>query len=273
VQPKPIQSSQNPTIKAVAKLRTSRGRKQQNRIIIDGEREVLRALESGIALEAVFVPAEQRDVSAVSDWQAKQDGAFDVYVVKKQAFSKIAFGNRQEVVAIAPTPVRDLDSFRLPKNGTIGVLERIEKPGNVGAVLRSADGAGLDGIICVDPGTDLFNPNAIRASLGTIFSTQIAVASFEQFEAWSNKNALHHFLAKCDASAQPYDDPSVYLDVSDSPVSIVLGSESQGLSGNWDRLPRARSLTIPMRGSVDSLNIAASAAVFFYEVQRHRQFG
>ena len=227
-------------------------------------------------IEAVFVlqasdgDAEQRNL----DWLNETDSArFDRFAVDARAFEKISFGNRQEVVAVAEMPERQLDTLELPRPATIAVLERIEKPGNVGAVFRSADGAGIDAVVLVDCVSDLFNPNAIRASLGTIFTMPCATTGFDEFQRWSEELGLHHLLAKCDAGARSFDEKALAEELKSDAVAIVLGSESMGLTSRWDAVPRKQNVTIPMAGTADSLNISAAAAVFFYTFRGIRRSG
>ena len=247
-----IASPQNATLKRAVKLRTRRGREDQQRIIIDGQRELEHALSSDIEFEAIFCsenePAER--------WF---DRVPDVYVVADRAFEKLAFGNRREAVGIAKTPQRELHQLALPPQPRLGVLEGIEKPGNMGAIMRSADGAGLDALIMIDLRTDLFNPNAIRASLGTIFSLQVATATFGEYQQWIQNRPLHQYLAICDADAVDYRHVN-----SSQECAIVLGNEAVGLSDHWRSIENATPVVIPMRGSADSLNVASAAAVFFY---------
>lgn len=273
---KRIQSPQNPTIKSASKLRTARGRQQQNRIVIDGTREVQRALQCGIEIETVFLPSSPESdetIEAQFDWLLSDSNkaVFNVYAVDMRAFEKVSFGNRMEAVAIAKTPERRLEQLNLTKPATIAVLECIEKPGNVGAVLRSADGAGLDAVVLVDCISDLFNPNAIRSSLGTIFALPIAETTFDEFRAWQDKNDVTCLLAKCDVGAYSFDDDRLYSSLADSSLAIVLGSESEGLTTRWDGIERSQNVTIPMMGIADSLNISAAAAVFFYVIRGKRR--
>lgn len=251
-----LDSPQNSTIKSVARLRTRRGRQQQGCIIVDGRREVQRAVDAGIHLKAIFVHEGQAD-----EWS---NVTANVYSVSERAFAKIAFGDRHEVIAVCETPNRSLDGLSITPAATIGVLECIEKPGNIGAVIRSADGAGLDAIILVEPVTDLFNPNAIRSSLGTIFSMPTATAHFEQYRAWAERNSLRHLLAACDDQAENYLDADFR-----PPCAIVLGSEAQGLTPRWNALSGNR-ITIPMQGRADSLNVASTASVLFFKSQEER---
>lgn len=260
-----IDSPQNATIKSVAKLRTRRGRQQQERIIIDGQREVSRAIVSGIEIESIFLQQPSAHSDEAERWSEVAKGA-QIYGVGERALAKIAFGDRQEVVAVAKTPNRSLEQLLLGESPQlIAVLESIEKPGNVGAVMRSADAAGIKTVILVDPATDLFNPNAIRASLGTIFSLQVASTSFDEYLTWSKQREIKHFLAKCDSSAKDYGTVSSVSKATD--MAIVLGSEAKGLSHHWNSVS-GTSIKIPMRGIADSLNISAAAAVLFYEYSK-----
>ena len=248
-----IDSPQNATIKSVAKLRTRRGREQQQRIVVDGFREVQRAADHGVEFESVFC-LESHEIETWSQF------AQNCYVVSERAFEKIAFGHRKEVVGVARTPTRTLPQLSLGDHAKIAVLEGVEKPGNAGAVMRSADGAGLDALIIVDGTTDLFNPNAIRASLGTIFSLQIAQSTFAEYVEWSAQQGLQHYLAVCTPEAKDYST----VDFPESSFAIVLGSEASGLTDAWNEVGNTHPITIPMQGVADSLNLASSAAILFY---------
>lgn len=185
-----------------------------------------------------------------------------IHHVSARAFDKIAFGDRQEIVAVVVTPQRSLDEIKLGACPCIGVLEFVEKPGNVGAVLRSADGAGIDAVVIVDEGTDLFNPNTIRASLGTVFTQQAVSVTFEQYRDWAQQNSFLHFLAKSDGDVSYH-----AANYRSQPSAIVLGSESHGLTDRWTSLPHA-SIQLPMRGKADSLNVSVAASILFYEAMK-----
>ena len=261
--PNRIDSPQNPRVKATARLRTHRGREQQGRIIIDGTRELRRAIECGIQVESIFVSENlATSPQGLDEWS--ESGA-SVFLLLGKAFEKVAFGQRQEVVGVARTPDCSLEQITLGGDAKVAVLERIEKPGNLGAVLRSADGAGMDAVILVDPVTDLFNPNAIRASLGTIFAMKVASATFEQYQEWLTNHPLHQFLAICDPSAKSYERVDF-----DRPCAIVLGSEADGLSDRWSQLEDSEGIMLPMRGIADSLNVSVAAAVLFYAAMAKR---
>jgi TrmH family RNA methyltransferase len=145
----------------------------------------------------------------------------------------------------------------------VAVVESIEKPGNLGAVLRSADAAGVSAVVATGGGTDIFNPNVIRASLGTVFTLPVRSASSDDALNWLSEHRLNVFTARVDA-------PRLYTDVAyTGPTAIVLGSEFAGLSSVWNA-SGVTAIKLPMRGAADSLNIAAAAAVLFYEALRQR---
>jgi TrmH family RNA methyltransferase len=260
----PITSLQNQRIKNAVKLRDRRGRDKQRRIIIDGAREIRRAQQAGIALEELFwcdtICTEQVRRAIVDQCETGE-----VFPVTAEVFDKLAFGDRSDgVVAVAAQPDRKLSSFDVPTDGLIVVLEGIEKPGNVGAVLRSADASGVAGVIIADGGTDLFNPNCIRASLGTVFTIPIAVAKSEASLSWLNQRGTKILAARIDGAMWHTD--ANYRGA----TAIVLGSEATGLSERWSDEP-VTAIKLPMLGVADSLNVSATAAVLCYEALRQRE--
>jgi TrmH family RNA methyltransferase len=261
-----ITSVQNPRIKAALKLRERRERDRSGRFLIDGRREIERALAANVIIEEAFVNAESPHYDATAGLlgQLRNVGA-RLYTATEVPFQRVAFGDRNEgVVAIARMPRCDLASLQLPENPLIGVLEGVEKPGNVGAVLRTADAAGLSAVIVADGATDLFNPNTIRASLGAIFTVPIAVASSQETLNWLERHGINIFAARVDGAKE-------YASVSlQGPAAIVLGSEAHGLTNLWN-VPRVTAIALPMLGLVDSLNVSATAAVLFYEASRQRR--
>jgi len=166
-------------------------------------------------------------------------------------------------VAVIRTPATRIEELELPSEPLIVVVEAVEKPGNLGAIIRSADGAGADALITADPRTDLFNPNAIRASLGTIFAVPIAVAPSAVAIAWLRSAGIRIVVARVDGSL-PYTEANLR-----GPLAIVLGSEAHGLAGAWSG-PDIEAVHLPMRGMADSLNVSAAAAILLYEARRQR---
>ncbi len=260
-----ITSMQNRHVKDAVRLRHGRHRERHRRILIDGAREITRAIRAGVNLLEVFVceklctsDDERQLLAMLPDTDA------EVLHVGKPIFEKLAFGHRAEgVLGVAETPSRSLDDLSLPENPLLAVLEGVEKPGNVGAVVRSADAAGLCAVIVADGQTDLFNPNAIRASLGTVFTTPVAAAASEHVLAWLRRRELAVVAARVDG-ALPYTE----VDYS-RPTAIILGSEAAGLSPAWSA-DDITTIRLPMLGEADSLNLSATAAVLFYEALRQR---
>ena len=260
-----ITSLQNPRVKAAVRLRDRRHREKQGRIRIDGARELLRAIRAGVSLVEVFVceplcqAAEARQVLA----ELPECGA-EILEVAAAVFEKLAFGDRLEgVVGVAAMPRPTLSDLTLPQDALVAVLEGVEKPGNVGAVLRSADAAGVSALVVADGRTDLYNPNAIRASLGTIFTMPVCTATVEETLDWLGGHELAIYAARVDGS-------QLYTDVDyRGPAAIVLGSEAEGLTAAWTAAG-VTPIRLPMLGAADSLNVSATAAVLFYEALRQR---
>jgi TrmH family RNA methyltransferase len=263
--PQHITSRQNARVKEAAKLRLGRQRERQGRFVIDGAREILRAIDAGIEIVEAFVceplatgVETLQAVTRLADTQAVRA------TVTEEVFEKLCFGDRTDgVLAIAKTPRRSLDQFKLPAAPLVAVIEGVEKPGNVGAILRSADGAGADAVVVADPRTDLFNPNTIRASLGTVFGAHVCTATSEEVLAWLRALSIPLFTARPDAEL-------IYTEANyRMGAAIVLGSEAEGLSPKWQGAD-VTGVRLPMRGIADSLNVSAAAAVLFYEAQRQR---
>lgn len=263
-----ITSLQNPRIKESIKLRDRRGRERQGRIIIDGTRELERAIDAGVSFVELFYCPELADDSAAQRVHDKLSRtACEQISVTADVFAKLAFGERAEgLIGVAVPPQRTLADLALPPNPLLAVLVGVEKPGNVGAILRSADGAGLSAVIVVDGGTDLFNPNAIRASLGTIFTMPVVAASTAATLEFLSLHHIHPFAARVDGELN-YSQAS-YL----SPTAFVLGSEAHGLPTAWQRA-EISGISLPMCGAADSLNVSTTAAILFYEALRQRRVG
>jgi RNA methyltransferase, TrmH family len=260
-----ITSRQNPRIKEAVKLRARRGRQLQSRFLIDGAREIGHALSAGVRCLEAFIceelcssPECRRAVEALQSTGAEQ------FIVSPTVYAKLAFGDREDgVIAVADTPKRQLENLKLPPQPIVAVMEGIEKPGNMGAILRSADAAGIDAVIVANAGTDLYNPNTIRASLGTVFRENVIEAASAQALAWLQSNSHLIVAARPDAD-------TVYTEVDLSRgAAIVLGSEANGLSSVWSGA-KVTPVRLPMHGLADSLNVSTTAAILFYEALRQR---
>ena len=260
-----ITSLQNPRIKEMIRLRDGRHRRKQGRILIEGVREIERAMRAGILPgELVYCEPLCQDPAVRSILAAAEQNHVELIAVTSQVFEKLAFGSRAEgVVAVAPTPRTSLADLSLVERALIVVLEGVEKPGNVGAVLRSADAAGAGAVIVADGRTDLFNPNAIRASLGTIFTVPVAEAPGRETLQWLLDRRFSVYAARVDGSV-------VYTEADfTGPTAIVLGSEAGGLTEVWSG-EGVQAVRLPMLGVADSLNVSVSAAVILYEAVRQR---
>lgn len=261
-----IRSVQNAQIKAAVKLRDRRGRAQQGRTIIDGLREIRRAIETGFPVETVYVcPSRLAGAEVEAFTQLlKNSPSVSTAEVTPEVMEKLAFGERLEgAVAVAKVPQQSLAEAALPKNPLVVVLEQVEKPGNLGAVLRTMDAVGADLLISADGRTDLFNPNAIRASLGTIFSVPVVAATTAETLEFLRGKGIAMLAARVDGSVG-------YSTVDfRQPTAIVLGSEANGLTEAWQQ-PDVTNIHLPMRGIADSLNVSITAAVLLYEALRQR---
>lgn len=260
-----ITSPQNSRVKNAIRLRDGRFRRRQGQMLIEGVGELRRAIRAGVRPIESFVCqslCEGPETQALLRELAAAGG--EMFQVSQRVFEKMAFGSRSEgVLAVAAIPQSALDSLMLGDNPLVAVLEGVEKPGNLGAVLRSADAAGVSALIAAEPRCDLYNPNAIRASLGTIFSLPVCAATNAETLDWLEKNNMQIIAARVDAAE--------YYTAVDfrRPTAIVLGSEAEGLTAAWNDA-RVRPVRLPMRGAADSLNVSVAAAVMFYEALRQR---
>jgi TrmH family RNA methyltransferase len=260
-----IRSPTNPPIKAAVRLRDRRERDAAGLTLVDGARELLRAIEAGVVVHEAFVSDDLiRTADAVDAVARLRTTGARCWAVTPAVFAKVAFGDRAEgVVAMIRTPATELETLRLPSDPLLVVAEDVEKPGNLGAILRSADGAGVDALIAASPRTDLFNPNAIRASLGTIFSVPVAAAPTNLVLAWLREHGIRILAGRLDGAAL-----ATETDLT-GPLTIAVGAEAEGLDPAWSASDIA-GIRLPMLGVADSLNVAAASAVLLYEARRQR---
>lgn len=265
-----IQSLQNPRIKEVARLRDRRTRRKTGRTLIDGVRELTRALACDFPVtEVFFCPGviDPTDEATLKD-ALQNHPSVEVIRVSQPVLEKLSFGERLEgVVAVARCPQRNLAEIALGENPVIVVLERVEKPGNLGALLRTLDAVGGDLLISADGQTDLYNPNVIRASSGAVFRVPVVEATTEQTLFFLRQIRATICAARVDGF-RVYTD----LDYRDQPIALVLGNEAEGLTDQWTGTD-IEAIHLPMRGIADSLNVSTTAAVLLYEVLRQRNQG
>ena len=272
--PEIITSGQNPKIKALLELQEkSRARREKGLFVVEGQRELDHCIAAGFVPDTIFIcpeiyschperrpePAEGR-----SEGSSFAGEGYKVFHVSKNVYEKIAYREGTEgIIAEMKYKERKLEDIVLSDNPLVIVLESVEKPGNLGAVLRSADAAGADAVIICDPLTDLYNPNLIRASIGAIFSRQVAAATSEETISWLKANNIQILTAQLQDSSLYYDTPMT------GPTAIVMGTESTGLTDIW-RKAADKHIRIPMLGALDSLNVSVSAAILLFEAVRQR---
>lgn len=258
-----ITSTQNPKIKNLLALEKPRERRKQCLFVIEGKKEIGMALEAGYKIGNLFFCEE-----LISKQELETLGTSDKLLipVSKEVFDKIAIReNSGGVLAVAEQKTHRLEEVTLSANPLLLILESVEKPGNLGAILRTADAAGVDAVIICDTQTDFYNPNVIRSSIGCIFTTRTASASSEDTIAWLRKMNIGIYCTYLKAS-QPY-----HLIDFQKPAAIVMGTESTGLSDTWVRASDA-NIIIPMQGVIDSMNVSTAAAVVVFEARRQRGF-
>ncbi|MCI0750743.1 MAG: RNA methyltransferase [Flammeovirgaceae bacterium] len=258
-----ITSTQNPKVKSLLALEKPRERRRQQLFIIEGIREIQWAIEAGYKIGNIFFCDDMVDPDEL-DPAFKKDKL--LVPVSKEVFDKIAVReNSGGIIAVAEMKPHALDQIKLSKNPLLLILESVEKPGNLGAILRTADAAGVDAVIICDPQTDFYNPNVIRSSVGCIFTKQVASATSEETIQWLRKNKIRIYCTYLPAS-KPYHKID-YL----NPSAIVMGTEATGLTSIWTENADA-NIVIPMRGKIDSMNVSTAAAVVIFEANRQRGF-
>jgi len=262
-----ITSSKNDLIKDIVNLQTkSKERRKRGITLIEGVKEISIALKSGIKIEKALFSPEILSLEKLSDILLDQFDTTEKFEIGSEVFSKISYRESTGgIVVLARTPDKKLSNLKLADNSVFIVLESVEKPGNLGAIARIADGAGVSGIIVSDPRADVFSPNSIRASLGCVFTTDVIVADSQETIDWLKANNIKIFAAELNASEKYHN-----LNLRGK-VALVFGTEATGLTDKWIKIADQR-LKIPMLGEIDSLNVSAAVAVVVYEAIRQRNF-
>lgn len=261
-----ITSLQNPRIKKIIKLSgKSKERKTEGRFIIEGARELSLAIGAGYEIDSVFICPDLFAKTEYPDVLKTVDPSI-VYEVTVPVFQKIAYREGSDgLLVIAKIKPNRLQDLTLPANPFIIILEAVEKPGNLGAVLRTADAASADAVIICDPTTDLYNPNTIRSSVGCSFTVPTAVCSSQEALDFLTANNIKSFAAELQASQWYHETDFTH------PSAIVMGTEADGLTDFWLKNAHSR-IKIPMCGQIDSLNVSVSTAVITFEAMRQRGF-
>lgn len=252
-----ITSTQNPKVKRLAALQQkSAERRREGVFVVEGRRELDHCIEAGYEVESIFVCQD-----IVPD---NLPPAAKTYDVSTRVYERIAYrGSTEGIVAIVYAKQLTLNDLKLDDKPFVVVLESVEKPGNLGAVLRSADAAGVDAVIVCDPLTDLYNPNLIRSSIGAIFTVPCVACTSDECIRFLKERGIQILTAQLQDSRLYYD-----VDMR-RPTAIVMGTEATGLTQQW-RLAADAHIRIPMLGRLDSLNVSVSAAVLMYEAVRQR---
>jgi len=263
-----ISSLQNPLIKEFTLLQSkSRERKKNGLFTIEGQREITLAIKGDCRLKTVLFSSEiiaEEDLYVIKDLSNSETNFVEI---STEIYDKLAYRNSTEgILAIAEIKEHSLENFTLTsKNPLILVAEATEKPGNIGALLRTADAANLDGVIIADMKTDLYNPNIIRSSVGCVFTNNIATGSTTEIISFLKENNISIYCAELQASetyhTQDYTKAS----------AIVVGTEATGLSKEWLQYS-TQNIIIPMQGEIDSMNVSVAAGILIFEAKRQRQF-
>ena len=258
-----ITSAQNPKIKDLLALQEkSKERRKKGLFVVEGRRELLHCVEAGYRPHTVFFCP---DIISSGDFDEIADKCDCNYIeVPQHLYDKVAYrGGTEGVIAELHCKDMTLDALNLKENPLVVVLEAVEKPGNLGAVLRSADASGVDAVIVCDPLTDMYNPNLIRSSIGAIFTVPVATATSEDTIKWLKDRNIKIYTAQLQDSEWYYD---TYMK---GGTAIVMGTEATGLTTAWRKAADAH-IKIPMLGKLDSLNVSVSAAILMFEAVRQR---
>ena len=269
-----VTSAQNAKVKTLLALQEkARLRKEMGLFVVEGRRELEHCVRAGFEIDTLFYCPEIVGLAVGHSSAIRQtalpdldilSAAKQVIEVPRELYGKIAYrGGTEGMVAEVKVKERTLGELRLPENPLVVVLEGVEKPGNLGAVLRSADAAGADAVLICDPLTDLYNPNLIRASIGAVFTVPVACCTSDEAIKWLKDNNINIYTAQLQDSSWYYD-----TDMRGG-TAIVIGTEATGLTAAWREAADAH-IRIPMLGELDSLNASVSAAILLFEAVRQR---
>ncbi|MDQ6469143.1 RNA methyltransferase [Flavobacterium sp. LHD-80] len=261
---KQITSVQNPFIKSLVLLQEkSKARKQTGTFLIEGQREISLAIKGGYEIETVlFLP----ELISENEINKLIQNPFQIIEINKEIYQKLAYRDTTEgILAIAKTKSLKLSDLKLSENPLILVVESLEKPGNIGAVLRTADAAKLDAVLIANPKSDLYNPNIVRSSVGCLFTNQIATGTSEEIITFLKEKKINFYSATLQNST------SYHTQNFTEPTALVVGTEATGLTQQW-RDEATQNIIIPMQGEIDSMNVSVAAAILIFEAKRQRGF-
>lgn len=241
----------------------AKARKQSGAFLIEGRREIELAIKGKYELETVLFLPELISESEVTKITKQQ---IPLIEINKEVYQKLAYRDTTEgILAVAKTKALQLSDLNLSPNPLILIAEAPEKPGNIGALLRTADAANLDAVIIANPKSDLYNPNVVRSSVGGLFTNQIAVGSTSEIIAFLKEKSINFYCATLQNST------SYYTQDFTKPTALVVGTEATGLTEEW-RSEATQNIIIPMQGAIDSMNVSVAAAILIFEAKRQRNF-
>jgi len=261
---KQITSAQNPYIKSLLLLQEkARVRKQTGTFLIEGKREISLAIKGGYLIDTLLFYPELISEKEINKLAQNQTNTIEI---NKDIFEKLAYRESTEgVIAVANSKSFGLNDLKLNENPLILIAEAPEKPGNIGALLRTADAANLDAVIIANPNGDLYNPNIIRSSVGCLFTNQIATGSTTEIISFLKERKISFYCATLQNST------SYHTQDYTTSSALVVGTEATGLSKEW-REAATQNIIIPMQGEIDSMNVSVAAAILIFEAKRQRGF-
>jgi RNA methyltransferase, TrmH family len=261
---KHITSPQNPFIKSLLQLQEkAKARRQTGTFLIEGQRELQLAQKGGYTINSVlFLP----EMIAEADVKNLTDRHTQLIEISREVYQKLAYRDTTEgIIAVAKSKDLQLEDLKLGDNPFILVAEAPEKPGNIGALLRTADAAAVDAVIIADLKGDLYNPNIVRSSVGCLFTNKIATGTTEEVIGFLKNRNINIYCATLQ------DSTSYHTCDFTAPTALVVGTEATGLSAAW-RVASTQNIIIPMSGEIDSMNVSVAAAILIFEAKRQRGF-
>ncbi|WP_430412506.1 TrmH family RNA methyltransferase [Kordia sp.] len=265
---KQISSTQNATIKHILQLQEkSRSRKKEGKCILEGLRELTLALDGDYTIDTLLFYPEICAHERIQELLKKAKNTPECIEISKEVYQKIAYrGSTEGVIAVMQTKEHLLKNITFHnKTPLILVAEAPEKPGNIGALLRTADAANVDAVFIANPKTDLYNPNIVRSSVGCVFTTQIAMGNTAEIISFLREKEISIYCAALTASE------NYHVQNFKKATAIVVGTEATGLSDEWLK-NSTQNIIIPMQGKIDSMNVSVAAAILIFEAKRQRDF-
>jgi TrmH family RNA methyltransferase len=261
-----ISSLQNPFVKELVLLKEkSRHRRKKGVFLLEGVREIQLAIKGGYVIEQLLVC---KDICTLEALEKIQNISDQILEVSTEVYKKIAYRESTEgSIAVVQSKMHTLNNIVFKRKAPLLLIaESPEKPGNIGALLRTADAANVDAILIANPKTDLYNPNTIRSSVGCVFTTQIATGSTEEILTYLQNNNISIYAAALHKESTPY-----YQQDFTQPTAIAVGTEATGLTSSWLENSHQK-IIIPMNGKIDSMNVSGAASILLFEAMRQRDF-